>query len=129
MEIIDKEEWRLYLLHNMSYYGRNILNFAQIWANKMEEQIYITGQLNLYIIKESFHYTFTMKGATSNQTKIALQVLYRVWKYGPQMMELLNEISPNNDFDPHDSWSGGNVDTSDKVRKYSDRTTGNNLHN
>lgn len=122
MQISNIEEWRLFQIHNTSWYGRTIMNFSQAWANKMEEMMNVSP-LNLFIIKESFHTVFNSKEIARNQTSAALEVLLKCWKYGQKLGDLLNEISPNNDFNPFDSWSGRNANESIEIRSISNGAT------
>lgn len=102
MQISNREEWRLYVVHNTSVYGRNVINFCQVWANKMEALIAENrpGHLNLFIVKESFHYAFRYKSIGPNQAKAAAEMLVKVWALGPQLEELLAEI--NDEFNPYE---------------------------
>lgn len=101
MQISNIQEWRMYVIHNTNVYGRNVINFCQVWANKMEQVMTeMVCKLDLFVVKESFHYAYTHKTIGPNQARAATEMLVVTWKFGPQLDELLTEI--NDEFNPYE---------------------------
>lgn len=101
LQINNIAEWRMYVIHNTSVYGRNVINFCQVWANRMEQiMAEAVCKLDLFIIKESFHYAYNRKTVGPNQAKAAAEMLVAVWEFGPKLEELFMEI--NDEFNPYE---------------------------
>jgi hypothetical protein len=83
------------------------MNLAQVWANKMEVIIEEKNTMNLNDVRETFHIAFSYRGATRKQTQAAIEVLYRCWKYGELLGDLLDQISTYNGDYPYDTLPTG----------------------
>lgn len=83
MKIKDQSDWRQWVTNNQDPYGRAIINYAQRWAELMEEKMKEGAKLE-DIAKQTSREA-DGEGITGYMYGAAVSVLSTSWEYGEQL--------------------------------------------
>jgi hypothetical protein len=83
MKIKDEAAWKKWVESNQDFYGKGIIDYAERWADLIEEELN-NGKKLEDVAKETSHRADT-DGITGFMYGAAVQVLYTSWEYGDQL--------------------------------------------
>lgn len=83
MKIANQEVWAEYVEKNKDGYGKGIIDYAERWANLMEEKMAEGAKLE--DIAEATGHTADTDGITGYMYNAAIITLAGVWEYGDQL--------------------------------------------
>lgn len=89
MKFKDKEAWDEGLSNQSDDYGKAIYDYAERWANLMEEQMLKWGVAVKDVAEKSSHDADT-DGITGFMYGAAVQVLSHCWKHGEELRQWHN---------------------------------------
>jgi hypothetical protein len=83
MKIKDKKAWKDWVDNNYDPYGKGVIDYAERWANLMEERM-AEGKTLEDVAKKASHEANT-EGITGFMYGAAVAVLYTSWEYGDEL--------------------------------------------
>lgn len=89
MKFSDKEKWDITLKAQTSDYGKEIMRYAECWANLMENEIK-NGKTLRQIADVTSHKADT-NGLSGSMYNMAVIILVGTWIYGKELNALHNK--------------------------------------
>jgi len=89
MKLIDKDGWDKCVQNNQDIYGLAVVQFAERWADLMEQEIDKGAKL-ADIAEETSHDADT-EGITGFMYGCAVNILANVWEYGEELRRWHNK--------------------------------------
>lgn len=90
MKIKDQDAWQVWKDNNTDMYGAGVLQFAELWADKMEEAMANGEKLEDVAKKLSFIASDEAGGITGFMYGAGVSVLFTVWEHGDQLRQWHN---------------------------------------
>lgn len=86
MNISDEKVWESWKSNNQDGYGKAIIDYAEAWADEMEQQM-VAGKELESIAKETSHEVDNRSGfgITGFMYSAAVQVLVSCWEHGERL--------------------------------------------
>ena len=89
MKLKDKTAWDKFVALNQDPYGRGVVEYAERWANLMEEKLLADPQALLSIAESTSHDADT-DGITGFMYGCAVSMLAEVWEHGETLRQWHN---------------------------------------
>ena len=83
MKISDQNVWQDWIDNNKDFYGKGVIDYAERWANMIEEKM--AEGISLEDVAKDTSHEANTDGITGYMYGVAMQVLATSWEHGDQL--------------------------------------------